>query len=101
MKTTDLIIEAAALLGNETKLAIACRVSQNAIWQAKKRGRVSGELAVPYPLGNRDACAWERSAPRAGLARPQDLQATEGAEGCWTRCKQRRSVDRLDEDHGC
>jgi hypothetical protein len=42
---TDLIIEAAALLGNETKLAIACRVSQNAIWRAKKCGRVSGELA--------------------------------------------------------
>jgi hypothetical protein len=98
---TDLIIEAAARLGNETKPAITCRVSRNAIWQAKKRGRVSGELSV------RIHWATEMRVPGNALRRElgwrvrRILQAKEGAEGCWTRCKQRRSVDRLDEDHGC
>jgi hypothetical protein len=34
----ELIEAAAKLLGSETKLAEACGVSQNAIWQAKSRG---------------------------------------------------------------
>jgi DNA-binding transcriptional regulator YdaS (Cro superfamily) len=42
----DLIETAARLLGNETKLAAACGVTQNAIWQAKQRGRISPELAI-------------------------------------------------------
>jgi hypothetical protein len=46
MTVTDLIKRAAAIVGNETKLAYACGVSQNAIWQAKKRGRVSGGLLL-------------------------------------------------------
>jgi DNA-binding transcriptional regulator YdaS (Cro superfamily) len=43
---TELILHAAALLGGETKLAKACGISQNAIWQAKTRGRISPELAI-------------------------------------------------------
>lgn len=42
----ELIESAAKLLGSETKLAEACGVSQNAIWQAKTRGRVSPDLAI-------------------------------------------------------
>lgn len=44
-KVRDLIVTAAKLLGSETKLAAACDVSQNAIWQAKAKGRVSSGLA--------------------------------------------------------
>lgn len=40
------ITKAIALAGSEAKLGAACGVSQNAIWAAKKRGRVSAELAV-------------------------------------------------------
>lgn len=32
--------------GSEAKLGKAAGVSQNAIWQAKQRGRVSAELAI-------------------------------------------------------
>lgn len=32
--------------GSETKLAAAAGVSQNAIWAAKKAGRVSAQMAV-------------------------------------------------------
>lgn len=40
------IHRAIAIAGSEQKLGAAAGVSQNAIWQAKKRGRVSAELAV-------------------------------------------------------
>ena len=41
------LIEAAiAHAGSETKLGAACGVSQNAIWSAKKKGRVSADPAV-------------------------------------------------------
>lgn len=46
MSITELIEEAARLLGNENKLAKACKVSQNAIWQARTRNRISPELAL-------------------------------------------------------
>ena len=44
----DTMLQAAvaAAGGNETKLAKACGVSQNAIWAAKRAKRVSAELAV-------------------------------------------------------
>jgi DNA-binding transcriptional regulator YdaS (Cro superfamily) len=42
----DLIASAAHQMGSETKLATACGVTQNAIWQAKTRGRISAELAL-------------------------------------------------------
>ena len=45
MTVTELIKRAAALLGSETKLAEAIGVSQNAIWQAKSRGRTHQLLA--------------------------------------------------------
>jgi hypothetical protein len=45
MTVTELIKQAAAIVGNETKLADACEVSQNAIWQAKSRGRAHQLLA--------------------------------------------------------
>jgi hypothetical protein len=35
----ELIVSAAKQLGSESKLADACGVSQNAIWQAESRGR--------------------------------------------------------------
>jgi DNA-binding transcriptional regulator YdaS (Cro superfamily) len=37
---------AIALLGSQAKLADACGVTQASIWQAKKAGRVSAELAL-------------------------------------------------------
>jgi DNA-binding transcriptional regulator YdaS (Cro superfamily) len=43
---TKLIEEAIALVGSEAKLGDACGKSQNAIWAAKRAGRVSAELAV-------------------------------------------------------
>jgi hypothetical protein len=45
MTVTELIKRAAALLGSETKLGEAIGVSQNAIWQAKSRGRAHQLLA--------------------------------------------------------
>jgi DNA-binding transcriptional regulator YdaS (Cro superfamily) len=42
----NIIEQAIALAGSEAKLGEACGVSQNAIWAAKRRGRVSAELAV-------------------------------------------------------
>jgi DNA-binding transcriptional regulator YdaS (Cro superfamily) len=46
MKTVAELIEIAAkLLGSETKLAEASGVSQNAVWQAKRRNSISAELA--------------------------------------------------------
>lgn len=42
---TDLIQSAIDLLGSEAKLGKACGRSQHAIWSAKKKGRVSAELA--------------------------------------------------------
>lgn len=43
---TKLIVRAISIAGSEAKLGKACGVSQNAIWQAKRAGRVSAELAV-------------------------------------------------------
>jgi hypothetical protein len=45
MTVTEPIKQAAAIVGNETKLVDACEVSQNAIWQAKGRGRAHQLLA--------------------------------------------------------
>lgn len=44
--TRTLIEQAVALLGSEAKLGKAAGVTQNAIWQAKRRGRCSAELAL-------------------------------------------------------
>jgi DNA-binding transcriptional regulator YdaS (Cro superfamily) len=44
--TTDLIKAAIAQLGSEKKLGDAAGVSQHAIWSAKKKGRVTAELAA-------------------------------------------------------
>jgi DNA-binding transcriptional regulator YdaS (Cro superfamily) len=41
----ELIKIAAKQLGSETKLAQAADVSQNAVWQAKRRNSISPELA--------------------------------------------------------
>lgn len=43
---TTPISRAILIAGSEAKLGRAAGVSQNAIWQAKRRGRVSAELAV-------------------------------------------------------
>lgn len=44
---TSELIEAAILqLGSQAKLADACGVKQQSIWQAKHSGRVSAELAL-------------------------------------------------------
>jgi hypothetical protein len=45
MTVTELIKQAAAIVGKETKLADGCEVDQNAIWQAKSRGRAHQLLA--------------------------------------------------------
>jgi len=47
--TTDvrpLVEEAIALAGSEKKLGDLTGYSQNAIWDAKRRGRVTGEMAA-------------------------------------------------------
>ena len=43
---TPLIESAIKLAGSEAKLAAAAGCSQNAIWAAKRAGRVSAELAI-------------------------------------------------------
>lgn len=44
--TSELIKQAIAIAGSEAKLGRAAGVSQHAIWSAKKKGRVSAELAA-------------------------------------------------------
>jgi len=47
MTVSDAIEQAVALLGSEAKLGRAAGgFSQNAIWQAKRRNRISPELAL-------------------------------------------------------
>ncbi|MBX3546878.1 MAG: helix-turn-helix domain-containing protein [Chelatococcus sp.] len=46
MKQDELIRAAIAIRGSESKLAVACGVSQAAIWKAKRAGRVSPRLAA-------------------------------------------------------
>lgn len=46
MLTTDVLITAISLAGSETKLAAALDgYTQNAVWSAKRSGRVSGPMA--------------------------------------------------------
>lgn len=48
------------ITGNETKLAAAAGVSQNAIWAAKRAGRVSAELAVKIEAAtNNEVPRWK------------------------------------------
>lgn len=42
----SLIEDAIRIAGTEKKLGELCGVSQNAIWNAKRAGRISAELAV-------------------------------------------------------
>lgn len=42
----ELIETAVTLLGSQAKLADACGVKQQSIWQAKETGRCSAELAL-------------------------------------------------------
>lgn len=44
--TRELIETAISQMGSQAKLAEACGVKQQSIWQAKDSGRVSAELAV-------------------------------------------------------
>lgn len=44
--TRELIQAAITQLGSQAKLAEACGVKQQSIWQAKDSGRVSAELAL-------------------------------------------------------
>lgn len=46
MAVRDLIRQAIEFYGSEAKLGRAIGCTQNAVWQAKKRGRVSAEMAV-------------------------------------------------------
>lgn len=43
---TEVLKEAISLAGSEAKLGEAAGYSQNAIWSAKRAGRVSADLAV-------------------------------------------------------
>ncbi len=45
MNVSDLIAEAAAIWKSESALARAAGFSQNAIWQARRKGSVSAEMA--------------------------------------------------------
>ena len=44
--TRELLETAISQLGSQAKLAEACGVKQQSIWQAKDSGRVSAELAL-------------------------------------------------------
>lgn len=44
--TRELIEAAISQAGSQSKLAEACGVKQQSIWQAKESGRVSAELAI-------------------------------------------------------
>jgi DNA-binding transcriptional regulator YdaS (Cro superfamily) len=71
MSTTPLVERAIDLLGSEAKLAVACGVSQQAIWKAKRAGRVSAPLAVAIekatsqkvPRWRLRPDLWDRPAP--------------------------------------
>lgn len=44
--TRDLLVAAIQIAGSEAKLGKATGYTQNAIWQAKRRGRVTAEMAI-------------------------------------------------------
>jgi DNA-binding transcriptional regulator YdaS (Cro superfamily) len=45
-RTRNLLIRAIAFAGSEAKLGRAIGRSQNAVWQAKRRGSVTAEMAL-------------------------------------------------------
>lgn len=60
---TGLIEAAITLAGSEAKLGAAAGYSQHAIWHAKKRGRVSAEMAVAIDRATGGAVAKHRLRP--------------------------------------
>lgn len=69
MNVRDQVQEAIKRAGSEAKLGEATGYSQNAIWQAKKRGRVSPAMALAIHR-------WTNGAVPASSLRP-DLWPTE------------------------
>jgi DNA-binding transcriptional regulator YdaS (Cro superfamily) len=53
-EVTRLVAEAIALAGSEEKLAKITGYSQNAIWHAKRRGRVTAEMATAIAAATDD-----------------------------------------------
>lgn len=45
-RTRSLVERAIQMFGSEAKLGKAIGRSQNAVWQAKRRGRVTAEMAI-------------------------------------------------------
>lgn len=74
MDTVRPLLDAAiAIAGSQPKLAAACGVTQQAIWKAKKAGRVSGELAVAIEKATKGAIP--RSRLRPDLWEPEQAGA--------------------------
>lgn len=63
MSTRPLIQAAITILGSEAKLALACGVTQGAIWKAKTAGRVSGEMAVKIERATKGSVPRHRLRP--------------------------------------
>jgi DNA-binding transcriptional regulator YdaS (Cro superfamily) len=82
----ELIEAAVTLLGSQAKLAEACGVKQQSIWQAKETGRCSAELALQIEQATagkvtaaelRPDLPWPLAPPAAPSAEPVE---TEGVE---------------------
>ena len=62
-KVTRLIEAAVAIVGSEQKLGRAAGYSQNAIWQAKRRGSVTAEMATAIERATDGAISRSRLRP--------------------------------------
>lgn len=60
---STLMAKAISLAGSEAKLARAMGYSQNAVWSAKRRGRVSAEMATAVDRATRGAVPREALRP--------------------------------------
>jgi DNA-binding transcriptional regulator YdaS (Cro superfamily) len=60
---TELIESAINILGSEAKLGKAIGRSQNAVWQAKRRGNVTAEMAIAIDRATNGVVAKERLRP--------------------------------------
>lgn len=67
------ITRAIEFAGSEAKLGAATGYSQHAIWQAKRRGRVSAEMAVAIERATQGAVS--RAELRPDLFSPADNAA--------------------------
>lgn len=81
MTVSDAIERAVAIVGSEAKLGKAAGgFSQNAIWQAKRRGKISAELAIGIHRATKGDVPASLMRPDL-WARPEDVPATSESEG--------------------